>query len=75
MYLKIKPTLLLAALLVVSAMAASVEAQSPEGDQPPAHTLNDPTRPVHYLDSPLLYMIVQSQSICCFARNQQETAH
>lgn len=32
-------------------------------------------RPVHYLGSPFLYMIVQSQSICCFARNQQETAH
>ena len=51
MYLKIKPTILLAVLLVVSAMAASVEAQSPVGDQPPAHTLNDPTRPVYHLVS------------------------
>jgi len=39
------------------------------------YALTDPTRPVRYLDSPFLYMIVQSQSICCFARNQQETAH
>jgi hypothetical protein len=32
-------------------------------------------RPVHSLDSPFLCMFPQSQSICCFARNQQETAH
>jgi sucrose-6-phosphate hydrolase SacC (GH32 family) len=51
MYLKPKPNLLLATLLLVSAMAASAEAQAPKPDQPPAHTLNDPTRPVYHLVS------------------------
>ena len=49
--MKTKFTIFLAALCYISVVAHSVKAEEQKADQPPAHTLNDPTRPVYHLVS------------------------